>query len=764
MAIETPPTLTPTPLPAPQRGEKSTFANRVDAFITWLTTAVMQFYMSSLNVAHNALEAYNSAVAAAGSALQAQTAATNSVAAVDLVATSTDTRTLSAAAITFNVQPNKGFAPGMMIVASPTMSTGNRFIGRVATYDKVTGILLMGAETFVGSGTFSAWTITISGPYVTPFAAGGAYADYALAADRVLNSASARLQSVSPTVSGLDFDLPNATTLVLGQAQFTLTNAVQPASLNAVANDIGVSQVGVLLKGFVLPGESVRANLVENATVGGVWSFENLSPIGVRARRIANASTVIGGTAGMFVKAFPLDADRIMLLLHGVSLHAVIYNQTTNQWGGVVLLRTAFATAGAVDNVMAVPTATPGQLLVFSVGEGQTAGMAMVVWGGSAGNVITPGAATAVTLGGACNRLVDLIAVGTSYVLGFMVGTTSIRFRALTTVSDIPAAGAETALATVAPPALLPIDSTRFAVMTASATVLTITPYAVAATVSTVGTPATAPVTSASNITVKPGAFTTYQRWIIAYMNSSGFRVTVALVTFSGASPVATIGPSANASPNLTTVSGVATVGYLATMATAVYGTLASGEFGVEFFSFIDTGTTLSTNTSTDTFRATSAAVASVAPLAVDLTGADGVGTGSGVHVNWQVATAKEVSVFACKEVVSFGNFFFASLASRKGAIPGSLALPVPAIYPKASLPGGTLTVPNTSRSVSLGDGSKPPLYCANAPIGLRALSTDLLIPGDTANAAQGFDTSSIWMGYSQGPNLAFYLLQVRLA
>lgn len=705
----------------------------------------------------NLLEASTTlkAAAAAASALVAQTAAANSVAVADVVATSTDTRTLATGDVTFNAGINKGFKPNMPISVGYTANPGQRFIGYVNSYNPATGLLAMGVEAIRGGGTYSAWTITISGPYLAPFAAGGAAADYALASDRTLTAASARLQVFTPAIQGANVNLPDATMLVPGQAQFTLVNAPSPSSLNAVSSDLGIRDWAGVLKGFARPDSSVRASLVDALTAAGVWSFEGLSPVGVRTALRFTASTVIGGTAGTFVKAVPLDADRLLLLIYGVSLHAVIYNRPSGQFGSVVLLRASFATAGAYDNVVGLLIGTD-KVLVTSVGEGATAMQAIVLTLPGIG--ISPGSPVPVTLGGACSRQLEPILVGTSYVFGYMVSTTSIRFRAFTVSGTVPtAAVAETTLATVAPPALLEIDATRYAVMTASATVLTITPYSVTATVSAVGTAATTNVSSSSSITVKPGLFTTYQRWIIGYLNS-GARL--ALVAFSGASPAATIAGFRDAFTVLTAVTGLATIGYNATVATASTGTASGGEFGVEFFSFTDTGSDLQVNSSADNFRSTSAA-ATIAPLAVDLAGAGA----NNIYINWQVSTAKEMSVYACKEVASFGGFFFAApYPSRKGLIPGALALPVPAIYPKLSLAAGTLTAPNSSRSVSLGDGSKPPLYCADGAIGHRALPTNLAIPGDTVNASQGFDTSSVWMAYSQGPSRFCDLLQVRLA
>lgn len=69
-----PPTIT-TPPDGPQRGDRATFAGRVDAFITWLIASVAQFGAVASNVYANAVDAFTSATAAGASASAASAAA-----------------------------------------------------------------------------------------------------------------------------------------------------------------------------------------------------------------------------------------------------------------------------------------------------------------------------------------------------------------------------------------------------------------------------------------------------------------------------------------------------------------------------------------------------------------------------------------------------------------------------------------------------------------------------------------------------------------
>lgn len=75
MARVNPPTITPAPLPAPQRADRPTFSDRVDAFVLWLTGAVAQFNGAATATKTNADDAFASAEEAATQAATAVSAA-----------------------------------------------------------------------------------------------------------------------------------------------------------------------------------------------------------------------------------------------------------------------------------------------------------------------------------------------------------------------------------------------------------------------------------------------------------------------------------------------------------------------------------------------------------------------------------------------------------------------------------------------------------------------------------------------------------------
>lgn len=79
MSQTSPPTITGSPT-APQRSDRATFSGRVDAFVTWMSTAVSEFGAVATNVYNNAVDAYNNATAASASASTASNAAASAVA------------------------------------------------------------------------------------------------------------------------------------------------------------------------------------------------------------------------------------------------------------------------------------------------------------------------------------------------------------------------------------------------------------------------------------------------------------------------------------------------------------------------------------------------------------------------------------------------------------------------------------------------------------------------------------------------------------
>jgi hypothetical protein len=172
MSATPPPGMTPTPTPAPQRGDRLTFSARVDAFITWMITFVTEVAALASNVYQNTIDAFtqasaanSSASAAATSAASAAVSAASAIASATTNGTSTTSLTLGAGSQSLTTQTGKNWAPGMWINCVRTSDRSKSMSGYIDSYSSGTGalVLMVVAANVSGSGTFTDWTLTVSG-------------------------------------------------------------------------------------------------------------------------------------------------------------------------------------------------------------------------------------------------------------------------------------------------------------------------------------------------------------------------------------------------------------------------------------------------------------------------------------------------------------------------------------------------------------------------------------------------------------------------
>lgn len=222
MPITTPPTIDPTPSPAPVRSERSTFSGRVDAFVTWLGTGVTQIYNVAVNCYNNATEAYSNAVSAAAQAATAtaqaiiSTAKAAEAAASALTAlnapgtnaTSATPETFGSGSKSLSIQTGKSIVPGMHVIAAKTSDPAKHMRGIVTSYDSGTGALAFASDNkFSGVGSNNDWTISLSG---VPGADGASGLDYLASAGALtsgmqysLDSSSASFTAAMPPAPGV---------------------------------------------------------------------------------------------------------------------------------------------------------------------------------------------------------------------------------------------------------------------------------------------------------------------------------------------------------------------------------------------------------------------------------------------------------------------------------------------------------------------------------------------------------------------------------
>lgn len=202
-----------------------------------------------------------------------------------------------------------------------------------------------------------------------------------------------------------------------------------------------------------------------------------------------NTSKLIttGTAAANPVQIIALDANRDLILFGGASattdLYGIIYDSSTDTFGSAALIR-----SGAFGARMRAILISSGTVLVAS---GITTALQGVVLTTS-GTTLTVNSATSVTLAASSTAYTGLIAVGSTYVLGYY-GTGHSKVIAMTVSGTTVTFGSETSIAAVTvTPALRNESASTFLVgyMTGTATTSgSAVVVSVSGTTLTVGTP-----------------------------------------------------------------------------------------------------------------------------------------------------------------------------------------------------------------------------------------------------------------------------------
>lgn len=117
------------------------------------------------NAATNASNAAASAAAAATSASQAAASATSAVNAPGTSGTSTSSLTVGLGNQTFTTQTGKAWVVGQPVIIARTSAPSTTWMyGVISSYNSSTGAMTVAVSLVAGSGTFTDWTIGLSGP------------------------------------------------------------------------------------------------------------------------------------------------------------------------------------------------------------------------------------------------------------------------------------------------------------------------------------------------------------------------------------------------------------------------------------------------------------------------------------------------------------------------------------------------------------------------------------------------------------------------
>jgi hypothetical protein len=247
---------------------------------------------------------------------------------------------------------------------------------------------------------------------------------------------------------------------------------------------------------------SYRANTTTSGTTDPSLSddWTALLPVPVSTASIVEVNksvTFASAPGGRNVRSLALDSNRRFFLVAGsTSMHAVVYDDSTQTFGTPALVRTA-----AVGNVMQAVLANTDEVLVVSA---VTTALEAVVLSISGTTITVNTAATATLAGAVVNEtgfgpLIDaqtsngILPIGGAFLFGYTRASTIAGIRAITISGTTPTIGNETATTgTGIVPILYAVTSSVALVLSQVAnSTITATCYTIAGTSITAGSSTT---------------------------------------------------------------------------------------------------------------------------------------------------------------------------------------------------------------------------------------------------------------------------------
>src|ERR1700741_524546 len=290
------------------------------------------------------------------SADAAAASATTAINAPGTAGTSTTSMSVALGNHTFTTQTGKNFIVGMWVTIASTASPATQWMnGAITAYNSGTGSMTVNVSRFAGNSTLASWNISLSAPgaYLT---GGLQYVAPAAPSPGIsVNSATdLRYQYMLPGSCGTNITLAGSSTNTPGPALVTLRNAYAPLSNNWGYDSMLLSGVGDTL-GYLAPDKEATINGNPNSPIN--WDVNGMRAYGSEAMAKVVFASAVAGTSGVYVKSLALvsSGPYTLLLLHGASLHAVIYDASAGQFGTPLLIRASMSAAGEDGSVMATP-------------------------------------------------------------------------------------------------------------------------------------------------------------------------------------------------------------------------------------------------------------------------------------------------------------------------------------------------------------------------------------------------------------------------
>lgn len=310
-----PPNITALPSP-PDPNDRSSFNVRAYPWSVAQQTLATEVAAVAANVKGNADEAVAAAVVAGAKAAEAQASQAAAVASAASALNAPGTAATSASSLAVGAglksltlaQTGKAFAVGQRVVIARTSAASTvRMVGYLEAADPAAGTLIarVGPSDFLGSGTYSDWTVSMAGEgnNLVPLTSGdvgkflGVVAGPGLGLVAMTGSGGGALSgsqtltaggsyAVSPTANGQFVTLPDATTIATGAATINLKNSGNFT--------LGVRNFAGIVLGFLQAGESALVGLAVNSFAGGVWVIDFPSVAVSRGQIPSTIGTLMG--------------------------------------------------------------------------------------------------------------------------------------------------------------------------------------------------------------------------------------------------------------------------------------------------------------------------------------------------------------------------------------------------------------------------------------------------------------------------------------
>lgn len=335
-------------------------------------------------------------------------------------------------------------------------------------------------------------------------------------------TSTATLLQITPDSYGVAVTMPDATTCALGGPLHIVDNksVYQVKVLNAS---------GTLL-GFIFAGVVSHISLIDKSTSAGVWSIDNIKPLGIVSARLSTPSQF------NVIKCIALDADREFVIGYDSTssyLSGFVYRSSTDSYSSLTLIR-----AVAVANRAYCVLQTSNQVLVVSCAPGSTAFEAVICSINSSTDAITPNTAATATLSANMGFFADgcgLIQVGTSFITSYAVATPEAQIREITVSGTTPTISAARGLDGTDGGLIVAGDATHVIAVSTATTHLYTRPYTIGGLSPGTGTDTTAGTMYLGKF------FPLGDRWGIIYSNTTGPTTSGGVVSLSGTATTVSI-------------------------------------------------------------------------------------------------------------------------------------------------------------------------------------------------------------------------------